>query len=75
MGLQRAAKCGALLDAPRAVRYAPDMRPARTAPPIGFIIFAGWLVPARLSGFNSDAQRLASGATGPGRRYPGGYLQ
>jgi len=50
--------------------------PARThRAPIGFIIFAARLVPALLSGFNSDTQRLASGAIGPGRPYPGGYPQ
>ena len=58
------------------MRYAPVMPArARTAPPIGFLIFAAWIAPALLSGFNSDAQRLASGAIGPGRPSPGAYLR
>jgi hypothetical protein len=62
--------------ASRAGRYAPDMPArARTAPPIGFLIFAAWLVPALLSGFNRYAQCIASGATGPGCPYPGAYVQ
>lgn len=76
MGLQRAAKYGFCWTAPRAGRYAPYMPArARTAPLIGFLIFAAWLVSALLSGFNSYAQCMASGAIGPERPYPGAYLQ
>ncbi len=58
------------------MRYAPVMPArARTAPPIGFLIFAAWLVPVLLSGFNSYARCMASGGIGPGRPYPGEYLQ
>jgi signal transduction histidine kinase len=35
---------------------------ARTVPPIGFLIFAAWLVPALLSGFNSYAQFRLDGS-------------
>ena len=43
-------------------RYPPDMPArARTAPPIWFLIFAAWLVPALLSGFDTYMQDRLEG--------------
>jgi two-component system, LytTR family, sensor kinase len=60
--LQRAVKRQGLLDnAPRR-RYPPGMPSrARTAPPFFSLIFAAWLVPALLSGFDTYVQDRLDG--------------
>ena len=60
--MQRAAKVDAIWTAPLPKRYLREMPlPARTAPRFWFLIFAAWLVPAFLSGFNTYVQNRLDG--------------
>jgi signal transduction histidine kinase len=60
--VQPAAKSRLRWTGPPARRYPPDMpRRARTMLPFWFLVFAAWLVPALLSGFNSYMQDRLDG--------------
>ncbi len=59
---QRTAKDRHYWTSPRTQRYAPEMpRPKRSALMLWLLVFAAWLVPALLSGFNTYVQNRLEG--------------